>query len=334
MKIGQHLIEPGQPPYVVAEISGNHGGDIKNAIALIKAAKHAGADAAKTQCYEPDTITIDCKKLDFIVQNGLWQGRTLYELYGKACTPLAWHKDLYRAAKDEGITLFSSVFDSSSVDLLETLGCPAYKIASFEITDLPLIKYASQTGKPLIISTGMATEDEILDAWTMRSKEIAFLHCISEYPGRCESADLDRYLKLRAKFAGNPNVILGLSDHSPGDLVPTMAIALGACIIEKHLRLPDVDSEDASFSLDPTQFAIMVQTIKVAHQAMQPRKLQQAGRQFRRSLYAVNDIKKGEPFTLDNIRSIRPGYGLPPKMLPGLLGKPAARAFRRGDPLE
>lgn len=331
MKIGDRIIGGADPPYMVAEISGNHGGDLKKAIELIKVAKKIGADAVKTQCYEADTITLDCNKLDFIAQSGLWKGTKLYELYKRACTPFKWHKELYSVAAAEGITIFSSVFDFSSVDLLESLDCPAYKIASFEIVDIPLIRYAHSTGKPLIISTGLGTDAEILDANEATEGDAAYLHCTSEYPGTVETADLDRILRIRALLKHrNP---VGISDHSVDEIVPTAATVLGATIIEKHLRLKGLETEDSSFSLDPGEFEHMILVTKSTHEAMKQRPPLTSGKQYRRSLYAVQDIKKGEVFTEDNIRSIRPGFGLPPKMYPVLLGRRAQRDYRRGDPL-
>lgn len=317
----------------MAEISGNHCGSLEKAKQLIRAAKEAGADAVKTQCYEPDTITLDCNRLGFIVQSGLWQGRTLYEIYGKAHTPLSWHKELYAMARGEGIVIFSSVFDKSSVDLLEGLGCPAYKIASFEIVDIPLIEYVAKTGKPLIISTGLASDQEVVDAARAAGKsDSAFLHCTSEYPGTIEDANLSRMARLDIllKFQ-HP---IGISDHTANCYhVPIAATALGAAIIEKHLKLDD-EGEDAPFSLDAPSFLAMAKIARRTFDALIQRPEQvSSSKQFRRSLYAVADIPKGGTFTTDNIRSIRPGYGLPPKMLKSLLGKKAKKAFRRGDPL-
>jgi|ERR1035437_213833 pseudaminic acid synthase len=334
MKIGNREIGGNEPPYCIAEISGNHCGEIKNAIELIKQAKIAGADAVKTQCYEPDTLTLNIKKPDFIVQDGLWKGRTLWDLYSKACTPLCWHKELYHVAKEEGITIFSSVFDRSGVDLLESLGCPCFKVASFEISDLPLIEYAAATEKPLIISTGLATDQEIIDAneATGRTADgrAAFLHCTSDYPGTIETADLSRIGHIDWLLGFNNPV--GISDHTTGTIVPIMATTLRAAIIEKHLKLPDIKSEDDSFSLNCWTFAAMAYSVKATHKALGKQE-PNGSKQFRRSLYAVKPIKEGEKYTKENIRSIRPGYGLPPKMLPRLLGKKAKKAFRTGDAL-
>lgn len=333
MKIGPREINSDKPPYVIAEISGNHGGSIKKAKSLILAAKRAGADAVKTQCYTADTITLNIKKADFIIQSGLWKGRTLHELYTAACTPLEWHKELYRVANDLGITIFSSVFDYSSIDLLESLGCPAYKIASMEIVDTPLIKRAASTGKPIIVSTGMAAPEEVRDAdYAVGENQGAFLHCTSEYPATPERAGLLAMLDLKAVL---PHRQIGLSDHTPGSLIPIAATSLGATIIEKHLKLEDGDkTEDAEFSLSEDQFKWMVEDVRLTYQALQIREEDHKGnpsRQLRRSLYAIADIDEGETFTEQNIRSIRPGYGLPPRKLPGLLGKKSRQKYRRGD---
>jgi N-acetylneuraminate synthase len=335
MKIGYRDIGVGYPPAIISEISANHCGNIDNARALIKAAKMAGADFVKTQCYEPQTITLDVKKLDFISQSGLWKGRSLYELYEKACTPFSWHKELYDVARSEGITIFSSVFDYSSVDLLESLGCPAYKIASYEIVDTPLIEYAAKTNKPLIISTGLARDREILEAKDAAGDNAIFLHCTSEYPGTIEASDLGRIGHLKTLLHTQE---VGISDHSTANVVPIAATALGVCMIEKHLKLYKPEkgetSEDDAFSLFPMEFGDMVLAVRQTYEAMKEQPAQSGGgKQFRRSLYAVEDIRKGDIFTKDNIRSIRPGYGLPPKMLPQLLGRKAKKDFRRGDPL-
>jgi len=333
MEIAGRRIGADQPPYIVAEIGSSHGGSLERAKQLIKAAKRAGADAVKTQCYEADTITIDSNRPDFIVQGGLWQGRTLYELYGKACTPLGWHEALYDTAKKEEITIFSSVFDRSSVDLLEHLGCPAYKIASFEVVDLPLIEYVARTRKPMIISTGTASDREIIDANLASGKRAAFLHCTSDYPATVENANLGR-ISLMDQLLGFSNPI-GISDHTLGYAVPIAATALRAAIIEKHLKLNTrAESEDDEFSLTPEAFSAMVVAVKQTHEAMASRsQLGNGSRQFRRSLYAVADIEEGEEFSHQNIRSIRPGYGAPPRMLPKLIGQKATRKYHRGDRL-
>lgn len=333
MKIAERQIGGVNPPYIIAEISGNHCGSLDNAKRLIRAAKRAGADAVKTQCYEPDTITLDCNKLDFIVQDGLWKGRTLYDLYKSAHTPFAWHKELFKVARGEGITIFSSVFDRTSVDLLESLGCPAYKIASFEVVDLPLIEYTAKTGKPVIISTGLASDKEVLEANEAAGFKAAFLHCTSEYPGTIEHADLTRMGRLDHLLAFQ-NAI-GISDHTPSPIaVPVAAAALRATIIEKHLKLDSESSEDDAFSVNPVMFKIMVDNVREIHEGMKQREPSLNGsRQFRRSLYVVEDIKEGEPITESNVRSIRPGYGMAPKNLVRMLGKKARKDYRKGDPL-
>lgn len=333
MKIDDITIGPASPPYIVAEISGNHGGVLSNAVRLIKAAKRAGADAVKTQCYDPDSMTLDLTKPDFIVQDGIWKGRSLYDLYTKAHTPPAWHPELYKVARGEGITVFSSVFDKRGVDLLEDINCPAYKIASFEIVDIPLIEYAAQTGKPLIISTGMASRNEISDAYVAARRNALLLHCVSNYPTKVEDARLNRLAELRM-LAANDSV--GLSDHTLGTEIPIAATALGAVLIEKHLKLQfgGVATEDDAFSSIPSEFMKMIEAVKRIWLALHNTATSDDGsRQFRRSLYAVADIKEGECYTEQNIRSIRPGYGLPPAKLAVLLGKPARRNWRRGDPL-
>lgn len=319
------------PPYVIAEISCNHGGTLENAKKLIWLAKLAEASAVKTQCYEPQTITMEMNKPDFILQDGLWKGRTLWELYKKAHTPFHWHPDLYKMARDEKITIFSSVFDKTAVDYLEKLDCPAYKIASMEIVDTPLIAYAASTGKPMIISTGMASDQEILEAHQVAPKA-AFLHCMSEYPGTIETSNLGGIVHLMDLL---PHNLVGISDHTASTLIPIAAVATGACLIEAHLgHLKGVESEDDEFSFDSEGFALMALQARQTYAAMQPVSgVGNPTRQVRRSLYAIADIKKGEPFTEANIRSIRPGYGLPCRLLPGLLGRKASQDYRRGDPL-
>lgn len=334
MKISEFELGGKSRPYIVAEISGNHGGDIKNAIRLIKEAKAAGADAVKTQCYSPDSMTLNCNKIDFIVQDGVWAGRSLYELYTSACTPPEWHETLYQVAADEGITIFSSVFDVHDLDLLEKLGCPAYKIASFEIVDLALISEVASVGKPMVISTGLANSKEVVDASEcLGATEACFLHCTANYPATIEEAGLDRI--------GGLNVLLdfkypiGISDHTDDLMVPIAATAKRAAIIEKHLKMEDVASEDAAFSLSPEDFATMVEAVHLVHSGL---RYEQPSRgylhQFRRSLYAVEDIPEGQPITIGNVRSIRPGYGLPPKVLGDILGTHAKRAYKRGDAIK
>ena len=335
MEINGRVIGNYLKPYIVAEISCNHNGDLAAALAMIEAAKWAGADAVKFQAYTPDTITLNCNKPDFIIQDGLWQGKTLYDLYQKTHTPFDWFPKIFKHAKKTGITAFASVFDPSSLAMLQGLGCPAYKIASMEIVDTPLIARAARTGKPLIISTGMASQHEISGAYAAAEQcPVAFLHCTSEYPQTTEWSSLSNIEKLRDVLRSD--VPIGISDHTPGNVVvPVAATALGAAIIEKHLKGEDQSgSEDDEFSLSPEAFKAMTKLVATTHEAIQHREFSaNPTRQLRRSLYVVADIRKGERFTEDNIRSIRPGYGLSPSHLPKLLGKKADRDYRKGDRL-
>ena len=333
MRIGNQEIGNFLKPYVVAEVSCNHRGDLHSALELIEIARWAGADAVKFQAYTPDTITLDCKKPDFIIQDGLWKGKTLYELYKKTHTPFEWFPRLFKQAEKTGISIFASVFDKSSVDFLDRLGCPAFKIASMELIDTPLISHAAGTGKPIIISTGMGSQREISSAYAaVGLAPVAFLHCTSEYPQTVEWSDLHGIRKLRDVIRGD--VPIGVSDHTPGNVVvPVAATALGAALIEKHLKPMEASgSEDDEFSLNPEAFKAMVELVNCAHQACMQREFENnPSRQLRRSLYAVSDIKEGEPFTETNLRSIRPGYGLAPSHLSGLLGKKADKTYRKGD---
>lgn len=325
-------VKCGKPPYIIAEASCNHGGHLDNALSLIDAAKYAGADAVKFQAYTADTLTLDCHKPDFIIQDGIWKGRNLYELYSQTQTPFEWFPKLFKHAKKVGITIFASVFDPTSVDMLASLNCPAYKIASMEIADIPLIKYAASQNKPMIISTGMADFKDIRRAYeACDATNVAFLHCTSEYPGTAEWADLGRISLMRI-FLG-PESVVGLSDHTPGILVPIASTALFAAIIEKHLMLDEhSETEDKEFSLTPQDFRAMVNATKMTNEAMALRDFtSNPSRQMRRSLYAVADIKQGQPFTEHNLRSIRPGYGVSPASLPRLLGKKADQNYRKGD---
>ncbi len=334
MRICDRKIGANFTPYIVAEISGNHGGILDYAIQLITMAKEAGADAVKTQCYEPDTITIDVRKPDFIIQDGLWRGKTLYELYNNAYTPFEWHKDLYAAAASIDMPIFSSVFDFTSVDFLEKLNCPAYKIASFEITDLPLIRHAAMTRKPVIISTGLASQGEIVEAYNVANEHtnVALLHCTSEYPATADNANLMRMVDIKAML---PEAEVGISDHTAStQVVPVGATILGATIIEKHIKLTNGPKcEDDEFSLTPAEFAMMSHCTKLAWRSKRPAKTARVNpsTQFRRSLYVVKDIKKGEIITPEHVRSIRPGYGLAPKYLDDVLGQKAKQDMRRGD---
>lgn len=337
--IAGRRIGPGHPPYLIAEMSGNHNGDISRAFALIEAAKAAGADAVKLQTYTADTITIAHDGPGFRIQGGLWDGRTLHDLYQEAHTPWEWHPRLFARARELGITLFSSPFDPTAIDFLEELQAPAYKIASFEIVDLPLVQRAARTGKPLIISTGIAGLGEIGEAVEAARAagacEIALLHCTSGYPTPPEDSNLRTIPHLAAAFG----VVAGLSDHTPGTAVPVAAVALGAGLIEKHFTLRRADGgPDAAFSLEPEELAALVASCRTAWTALgevsYALEASEAGSKiFRRSLYAVQDIAAGGTFTAANVRSIRPGYGLPPKHLPEILGRRAGRAIARGTPL-
>ncbi len=327
------------PPFIIAELSGNHNGDIDRARRLIDAAADAGADAVKLQTYTPDTITLDHDGQGFRLEQGLWAGRTLYELYAEAHTPYAWHAPLFAHARAQGLAIFSSVFDETAVDLLQGLDAPAYKIASFEAVDLPLIARTAQAGKPLIISTGMTSRDEIAAALATAkahgSGEVALLHCVSAYPARFADAKLGAVPRLAVDFG----CVTGLSDHTPGTVAAVAAVALGAAIIEKHVTLDRADGgPDSSFSLEPQELAQLVRDCRDAHSALgeagYARGVEEsANRTYRRSLYVVADVAQGAPLTRDQVRSIRPGFGLPPGVLHEVLGRPAARDLKRGEPL-
>lgn len=327
-------------PYVIAEMSGNHKGDIKRALRLIDAAAEAGADAVKLQTYTADTITIDHDGPGFRIEGGLWHGRTLHDLYREAHTPWDWHPALFRHAKARGITIFSSPFDASAIDLLESLGAPAYKIASFELVDQPLIERAARTGKPLIISTGLATIGEIEEAASCAraagAREILLLHCTSGYPTPASECNLRTIPHLAASFA----TPVGLSDHTLGISVPVAAVALGAVAIEKHFTLSRADGgPDAAFSLEASELAELVKSCRTAWEALGAVDYSVApsegkGRDFRRSLYVVADMAAGEAFSPANLRSIRPGFGLLPKHYRAAIGRRATRAIKRGEPLD
>jgi N-acetylneuraminate synthase len=333
-------IGPSLPVYIVAELSANHRQDFEQAVQLIHAAKQAGADAVKLQTYTPDTITIESNREYFRIGGGtLWDGRTLHDLYAEAYTPWEWHPKLKALANELGLDLFSSPFDPTAVDFLESIEMPAYKVASCELVDLPLIQRIAKTGKPLIMSTGMATIDEIKEAVAAAQSagagQIALLKCTSAYPSPPEEMHL-RNIPEMAHIFGLP---IGLSDHTKGVAVPVAAVALGACIVEKHLTLSRAHGgPDTEFSLAPDEFKEMVQAIHVAEKALGSAQLQiTAGeastRAFRRSLFVVQDIEAGEMFNDANVRSIRPAYGLHPRYLPQILGKRAASKIERGTPL-
>lgn len=338
-EVSDHTIGVNAPPFVVAEISGNHGGDIGKAFALIEAAAATGADAVKFQTYEPQTITIRSDKPEFVVQTDLWKGQNLYDLYEKAQTPFAWHERLFAKAADAGITAFSAPFDQSAVDLLQSLNCPLYKIASCELVDLPLIEKVAATGKPMIMSTGMASFDEVEEAITCAreagAQELAVLHCISGYPSTPSDANLATMIGLRDRF----ECIVGLSDHSPNSTIAVAAVALGAKIVEKHICLERGDgSVDSDFSLNPAEFQKLVQDCKDAHTALGREvdgaaAAEQDSLRFRRSLFVVADVAAGETFTSDNVRSIRPASGLHTRHYRALLGQKAACNIAAGTPL-
>ncbi len=339
-KIAGRRIATDAPPYVIAELSGNHNGDISRAYAIMEAAKAAGADAIKLQTYTADTITIDHDGPGFKIEGGLWDGRTLHDLYDEAHTPWAWHADLFAKGRELGITVFSSPFDATAVDLLEQLEAPAYKVASFEVIDLPLVARIAETGKPMIISTGMANLAEIDDAvQTAReagNSDLVLLHCVSSYPAPAAESNLLTIPDLARRFGA----VVGLSDHTLGAAVPIAAVSLGAAVIEKHMTLDRAaGGPDAAFSLEPNEFTGMVEGVRTAWQARgvagydrKPSETDNA--QFRRSLYVVADIAAGELFSPDNLRSIRPGFGMAPKYLHQVLGRRATRDLKRGDPLE
>lgn len=329
-------IGPSRPPYIIAELSANHNGSIERALKSIEAAKHAGADAVKIQTYSADTMTLDHDSEEFMIRGGLWDGWNLYKLYEWAQTPFEWHEALFAKAREVGITLFSTPFDFTAVDLLESLNAPAYKIASFEAIDLPLIRRVAATGKPMIISTGMADESEIREAVDAARQggcqELALLHCISSYPTPVDQANLRTIPDMAERFG----VVTGLSDHTLGTSVAVTAVALGAALIEKHFMLDDEeDGPDSAFSLTTDQLKQLCTDTKDAWAALgrasyERKPAEVASLKFRRSIYFVRDVKAGETITEDCIRSIRPGFGLPPKHYDALLGKKAVRDISRG----
>lgn len=329
----------GCTPYVIAEMSANHNGDCETALRIIQEAKAAGADAVKIQTYRPDTITLPSSLPDFQITDGLWAGRTLYDLYEWAHTPWDWHKLLFDHARKVGITIFSSPFDNTAVDLLEDLNAPAYKIASFEAVDLPLIKYVAGTGKPMIISTGMADAQEIQEAIDAARdsgcEELAILHCVSGYPAPAEDYNLRTIPDMIARFG----LVTGLSDHTLDNTTAIAGIAMGASIIEKHFTLDrSGGGPDDSFSLEPSGMAALCRDSRTAWAALGAvdygRKSSELGNiKFRRSLYFIKDLAAGEVITADAVRSVRPGFGLAPKMLEQVLGRCTAHAVSRHHPV-
>jgi N-acetylneuraminate synthase len=337
--IAGRAIGPGEPPFVIAELSGNHNGAIERAFRLIDAAAEAGADAVKLQTYTPDTITLNSDAPSFRLTEGLWAGRTLYDLYAEAHTPFEWHAPLFAHARARGLTVFSSPFDETAVELLAGLDAPAYKIASFEAVDLPLIARAAATGRPLIVSTGMTSRREIAEAVAAARAAgdggVALLHCVSEYPARFADANLRMIPRLAADYG----CVAGLSDHTPGTAAAVAAVALGAALVEKHFTLDRAEGgPDAAFSLEPGELAALVRDCRHAWEALGEAAYRRGdaeveNRRWRRSLYVVRDVAAGAALAPEDVRSIRPGDGLPPVHLPEVLGRAAARDLKRGEPL-
>lgn len=339
ISIAGRKIGASHPPYVICELSANHNGSLERAMKMVDAAAATGADAIKIQTYTPDTLTINMDTPEFRVQGGLWGGRTLYDLYNEAYTPYEWHQPLFERARKLGVTMFSTPFDETAVDLLAALDAPAYKIASFEVVDLPLIALAANRKKPLIISTGMANIGEIQEAIaTARAAGadgVALLHCVSSYPAPIEDANVATIPHLGQAF----DCVAGLSDHTLGSAAAVTAVALGSAIVEKHFTLSRAEGgPDAAFSLEPDEFKQLVDDCKNAWRAIgrvnyDPVGSERGSLVFRRSLYAVRPIAKGETISHHNIRSIRPGFGLPPKHLPQVIGRAAARDIAYGEAL-
>ena len=337
MKIGNLEINSDSKIFIIAELSANHNGSLDTALETIRAAKRAGADCIKLQTYTADTITIDSRKDDFLIKGTIWEGRNLHELYQEAYTPWVWHQALFEEAQKQGLICFSSPFDTTAVDFLESLNVPAYKIASFEITDVPLIEYVASKGKPIILSTGIAEIEDIelaIDACKrMGNHDIALLKCTSSYPAPIEEANMIMVQDLATRFG----VISGLSDHTMGATVPVVATCFGAKIIEKHFILDrEIGGPDASFSMNEEEFTAMVKAIREAEKAIGVvdytlTEKQAKGKDFSRSLYVVQDIKAGEIITKENVRSIRPGFGLHPKYYNEILGKKAIVDIEKGS---
>ena len=339
MRIDGRAIGPGEAPYVIAELSANHNGKLETALKIVEEARKTGADAIKLQTYTADTITLNCDSEEFQIHGGLWDGKTLYQLYKEAHMPWEWHKPLFEHARKLGITIFSSPFDNTAVDLLEDLNTPAYKIASFEAVDLPLIKYVASTGKPMIISTGMADAEEIQEAIDAAReggcKELAILHCVSGYPAPAE----DYNLRTIPDMIGRYGLVVGLSDHTLDNTTAFASVALGASIIEKHFTLDrSGGGPDDSFSLEPAELAALCRDTKTAWSALGKvdygrKSSEQGNAKFRRSLYFVKDLKAGETVTADSVRSVRPGFGIAPKHLERVLGRRVMVDVRANTPL-
>lgn len=338
MRLDGRMIGPDVPPYVVAEMSGNHNGDLNRALAIIEAAAASGAHAVKLQTYTADTMTIDHEGPEFVLHDGLWAGHRLHQLYQEAHTPWEWHEALFRRGRELGLTVFSAPFDSSAVDFLESIDCPAYKIASFELIDLPLVAHVASTGKPMILSTGMAEWEEIEDAvHTAREagcEQLGLLHCVSGYPTPPEDANLLTIEAMARRF----QCPVGLSDHTIGTAVSVAAVALGAAVLEKHVTLRRADGgPDARFSLEPSELAdlcVAAQTAWTARGEVKqgPTPSERGNRSLRRSLYVVHDVPAGTILTAEHVRSIRPANGLPPRYLADVLGRRTTRDLQRGTP--
>jgi len=338
--INNRRIGPDEPPYVIAELSANHNGRLETALRIIEEAKRAGADAIKLQTYRPDTITLDCDNEEFCIHGGLWDGRTLYALYEEAHMPWEWHAPLFEYARKLGITIFSSPFDNTAVDLLEDLNTPAYKIASFEAIDLPLIKYVASTGKPMIISTGMADAEEIQEAIDAAReggcRELAILHCVSGYPAPAVDYNLRTITDMIERFG----LVTGLSDHTLDNTTAIASVVMGASIIEKHFTLDrNGGGPDDSFSLEPSELSALCSGARTAWEALGDvdygrKSSEQDNVKFRRSLYFVKDMKAGDVIVTDSVRSIRPGFGLPPKYLEAVLGMQVKQDVKCGTALQ
>jgi len=339
IEIAGRKIGSDYPPYIICELSGNHNGSLERALQMMEVAAQTGCDAIKLQTYTPDTLTIDCNQSDFIIKGGLWDGRQLYDLYKEAHTPFEWHEALFAKGRELGVTVFSSPFDITACDLLEELDTPAYKIASFEVTDLRLVAHIAKLGKPIIMSTGMASMGDIERSVNVLREngadEIVLLHCISSYPAPVDQANLRTIPHLGAAF----DVISGLSDHTHGSAVAVASVALGACVIEKHFTIARSDGgPDSAFSLEPDEFKRLCDETNMAWRSLGKigynlKNAEKANVTFRRSIYAVQKIKKGEFLTEDNIRVIRPGFGLAPHYLEDVLGQPARDNIERGTPI-
>ena len=338
--VKNRIIGEGHPAYIIAEMSANHAGSLTRAKEIIHAAKEAGADCLKIQTYTPDTITIDCDNEYFRIDDGTWAGENLYGLYGKAYTPWEWQPLLKEEADKAGIDFLSTPFDNTAVDFLEEMGMEFYKVASFELVDLPLLKYIASKGKPIIMSTGMATLEEIEEAvqaiYQTGNRKLALMKCSSAYPAKPAQMNLRTIADIRERF----RLPVGLSDHSMGSLSAMTAVALGGCILEKHFCLGrEIENPDASFSMTPEEFKQMTEAVRTVEKAKGivdygVEKQEETNIKFRRSLFVVEDIKAGEIFTGKNVRSIRPGYGMKPKFLPEVLGKRALVDIKRGEPLK